>query len=46
MEEEMTIGKGINKVGLAIICVGLAFLAVKYDSLPCGIGAIIAFICA
>lgn len=44
MEKEMSIGKGINKIGIAIICVGLAFIAVKYDSQICGLGSLLAYL--
>ncbi len=36
--------KGLTDIGLAIACVGLAYLAFEYESILAGIGAFIALI--
>ena len=40
MSEE---NKNIRCIGLAILCIGLAYLALEYNSPMCGFGAIISF---
>lgn len=33
----------MQNLGMAFACVGLAYLAFEYDSILCGLGALIAF---